>query len=204
MKLNHEQQKLVEENHNLIYQYLIDNKLPQSDYYDIAAIALCNAAMKYDSSKNVAFSTYVYRAIGNTIKKYKVHDKRHVVDAMSYNVTSTVHGEGTEVEHLETFESRDDVEEENVTKEFFRWFIEYMSLRELQIMYHKTKNMTDREIGKIYGVTHSAISSVWRRIKNAYRKNERVYTTRYVDTEKDIAEINRLKEKLLDIAELVV
>lgn len=203
-RLNSEQRRMVEENHNLIYQYLIDNKLPQNDYYDIAALALCNAAINYDSSKNIAFSTYVYKTIGNTIKNYKTHDKRHTVDAISYNITSTVYGEGTDVEHLETFESRDNVEEENVTKAFFQWFIEYMSLRELQIMYYKTKNMTDKEIGKIYGVTHAAISRVWRRIKKAYRENDRVYTTKYVDVIKNKQEIKELKAKLLDIVELVV
>ena len=62
IQLNDEQRKLVEDNHNLIYQYLIDNKLPQDEYYDIAAIGLCKAALKYDTSKG-AFSTYVYRAI---------------------------------------------------------------------------------------------------------------------------------------------
>ena len=46
IQLNDEQRKLVADNHNLIYQYLIDNNLPQDEYYDIAAIGLCKAALK--------------------------------------------------------------------------------------------------------------------------------------------------------------
>lgn len=204
MQLNNEQRKLVEKNHNLIYQFLIDNKLSHDEYYDIAAIGLCNAAMKYDGSKGIAFSTYAYKTISNTIKKYVIYDKRHTVDTMSYNVTSTVYGDDTEVEYLETFKSNDNTEEENVTKMFFKWFIEYMSLRELQIVYYKTKNYTDTEISKKYGVTHSMISRIWRRIKSAYHNNDRLYTAKYIDTTKDEKEIEMLKEKILDAVEFAI
>ena len=203
IQLNDEQRKLVADNHNLIYQYLIDNNLPQDEYYDIAAIGLCKAALKYDASKG-AFSTYAYRAIKNNISRDKVTEKRHTVNAMSYNVTASVHGEETDVEYIETFLSNTDVENENVTKTFFKWFIEYMSLRELQIMYCKSKNMTDREIGKVYHVSHAAISRVCRRIKNAYKNNDRVYTVKRVYDIKEEEEIKNLKSKLLDIVELVV
>lgn len=204
MQLNNEQRELVEKNHNLIYQFLIDNNLSHDEYYDIVAIGLCNAAMKYDSSKGIAFSTYAYKAMSNTIKQYVTYDKRHTVDTMSYNITSTVHGDDTEVEHLETFKSNNNTEEENVTKMFFKWFIEYMSLRELQIMYYKTRNYTDTEIGKKYGVTHSMISRIWRSIKRAYHNNDRLYTTKYVDATKDKKEIEMLKEKILNVVELEV
>lgn len=203
IQLNDEQRKLVADNHNLIYQYLIDNNLPQDEYYDIVAIGLCKAALKYDTSKG-AFSTYVYKTVRNIINNEKAHEKRHTVHTLSYNTTASVYGKETDVEHLETFSCGTDVENENITKAFFKWFIEYMSLRELQIMYCKTKNMTDREIGKIYNVTHAAISRVWRRIKNAYRKNDRVYTVKHVYNIKDEEEIKNLKSKLLDIVELVV
>lgn len=70
IQLNDEQRKLVADNHNLIYQYLIDNNLPQDEYYDIVAIGLCKAALKYDTSKG-AFSTYVYKTVRNIINNEK-------------------------------------------------------------------------------------------------------------------------------------
>lgn len=203
MKLNNEQRKFVEDNHNLIYKYLVDKHLPQDEYYDMVALGMCKAAMKYDTSKG-AFSTYMYTVVTNYINTEETIARRHTVEALSYNVTSKAYDEDTDTEHLGTFASNIDVESENITKTFFKWFIEYMSLRELQIMYCKTKNMTDREIGKMYNVTHAAISRVWRRIKNAYKKNDRVYTVKHVYDIKDEEEIKNLKSKLLDIVELVV
>lgn len=56
MKLSDEQVKLVEENHNLIYSFLSSNNFLADDYYDLAAIALCETALHYDPSKG-SFST---------------------------------------------------------------------------------------------------------------------------------------------------
>lgn len=58
-KLNLEQQKLVENNHNLIYDYLNKYNLAFDEYYDILALGLCKAALLYEKDKG-AFSTFAY------------------------------------------------------------------------------------------------------------------------------------------------
>lgn len=65
MQLTDKQQELVTKNHNLIYKILKDRKL-NDEYYDIAAIALCEAAITYDSDIG-KFSTYAYKRINNKI-----------------------------------------------------------------------------------------------------------------------------------------
>ena len=56
MKLTKEQQKLVEDNHSLIYYYARKHNLKIEEYYDTLAMALCYAAYHYDPKKG-AFST---------------------------------------------------------------------------------------------------------------------------------------------------
>ena len=51
-----EQQKLVEENHGLIYSFLAKHNLPIEEYYDLAAIGLCKASITYQNE--TTFSTY--------------------------------------------------------------------------------------------------------------------------------------------------
>lgn len=63
-KLTNDERELVEKNHNLIYWYANSHNLDLNDYYDILAIALCKAAIGYDSSKG-AFSTYATRCLEN-------------------------------------------------------------------------------------------------------------------------------------------
>ena len=58
IKLNTEQKKLVEDNHDLIYGFLTKYKLDFSTWYDVCAIGLCKAGMAYDGSNR--FSTFAY------------------------------------------------------------------------------------------------------------------------------------------------
>lgn len=62
--LTEEQRKLIEENHNLIYDYMVKHKLDFSDYYDLLAIALCKAAIHYNFESS-AFSTFAFACFRN-------------------------------------------------------------------------------------------------------------------------------------------
>lgn len=66
--LTREQQKLVEDNHNLIYFILRKMNLDDDEFYGIAAIGLCKAAMSYGTSNKVVFSTYAHHAMHAEIK----------------------------------------------------------------------------------------------------------------------------------------
>jgi len=66
--LTAEQQQLVADNHNLIYDCLHRNGWDIDEFYDLAAIGLCKAAMAYDPSKG-KFTALAYRAMSNEVKK---------------------------------------------------------------------------------------------------------------------------------------
>ena len=61
-----EQRKLIEDNHNLIYSFLYKYHLEVNEYYDLAAIGLCKAAMTYDSEK-ASFYTYAYKCMFTSV-----------------------------------------------------------------------------------------------------------------------------------------
>jgi RNA polymerase sigma factor (sigma-70 family) len=58
-----DQRELAEQNHNLIYHVLNRYGWPIDEYYDVAAIALCEAAIRYDPDYGVKFSTYACQTI---------------------------------------------------------------------------------------------------------------------------------------------
>ena len=77
-KLNEEQRSLIEKNHNLIYGYAQKKKLDLDEYYDILALALCRAALSFNSSKS-SFQTYAYMIMGSEVnahRRFKVQPKR--------------------------------------------------------------------------------------------------------------------------------
>ena len=87
--LNIQQQKLVEQNHNLIYSFAHLRKVNLEEYYDVLAIGLCKAALVYDESKGM-FSTLVYMCMDNEIKLIKRKEyaqktiPKHMIDSLDY------------------------------------------------------------------------------------------------------------------------
>lgn len=76
-QLNKAQQKLVEENHNLIWSFMNKNHLSENaveDWYGTCAEGLCKAAMIYNPDKNIKFNTLAYVCIKNEM--IKVLDKK--------------------------------------------------------------------------------------------------------------------------------
>jgi RNA polymerase sigma factor (sigma-70 family) len=65
-KLTEEQRQLAADNHDIIYYCLNKNNWRVEDYYDIAAIALCQAAKMYDPQKS-QFPTFANGVIKNFI-----------------------------------------------------------------------------------------------------------------------------------------
>lgn len=64
-----EQQNLVTENHNLIYEFAKRKHLPVGECYDILAIGLCNAASMFNGDRG-KFSTIANRSMENAMTDY--------------------------------------------------------------------------------------------------------------------------------------
>ena len=58
--LTDEQRKFAEVNHNLIYAFLNNHKLPMDDWYGAAALGFCKAVVKYDPERTKQFSTFAF------------------------------------------------------------------------------------------------------------------------------------------------
>lgn len=87
-----EQQKLVEDNHNLIYWFVNKKNLDIEEYYDLFAISLCETALRFNPTKG-KFSTlaiYMFNNVyvqqireSNQLKKVP---KQNMVTLESYDV----------------------------------------------------------------------------------------------------------------------
>lgn len=93
-KLNSYQQSLVVENVGLAYSRAMQMKnnysnyrlsLDKDDFTSYALEGLCKAALKYDSSKNVKFSTFAVSYIDNYIKS-NVYIENPTIKVPSYSL----------------------------------------------------------------------------------------------------------------------
>ena len=67
--LTNEQRELAAKNHNLIYKFAHKMNISIDEYYDILAIALCNAAKIFNRNKG-SFSTLAYKCMNNELNTY--------------------------------------------------------------------------------------------------------------------------------------
>ena len=79
--LDEQQKKLVEKNHNLIYHTLHKYKLNEEEYYDILAIGLCKAAIKFDPERS-KFSTFAIKVMYN---EFLQHDRNENANKRKVN-----------------------------------------------------------------------------------------------------------------------
>lgn len=69
--LTEQQKDIIKKNHNLIYKFIHKRSLNVDDYYGIAAMGLCNAAVAFDSNANTKFSTLAYKCMENELIDFK-------------------------------------------------------------------------------------------------------------------------------------
>ena len=166
--LTPEQQKLVADNHNLIYSFVIKNKIDVAEYYDVLALGLCKAALYHDGVSG-KFSTLAYKCMRTVyMDEVITHDKRYkrgngkkteyYEDPVFQNDS-----EETYFNLLSTSKSPD--EDSMILKLNFQQFCRCITNREQRVLQMKLSGMTRNELATDYGVTHQMVSLWLKAIK---------------------------------------
>ena len=160
-----EQRKLVEDNHALIYHTIHSMGLLVEEVYDIAAIGLCKAAIKYDSRKH-KFSTFAVRCIRNEI----LHDfrqrnmkKRAMNEQLiSYN-EPVLYQDGETILLIDQIESNISTEDEALSHIMYEEIRVQLGKTDSKVLPYFGKGYTQHEIARMMGVSQANISRVKKR-----------------------------------------
>lgn len=171
-RLNDEQRKLVEDNHNLIYAFLNSNNLSIDEYYDLAAIGICKAALSYkeDVSK---FSTFAYKCMWNQvmIEKRKQSAIRRADDkaVLYYEEMFNCNFDGDECCFLSLLpDFKYDTEKQ---AEIRHWLYDvYRTLNDKETLMLKLliQGYKQKEVCRIVGCAQPTVSRFINRLKNRY------------------------------------
>lgn len=91
-KLDDNKRKLVEDNINLVHfiirKYFKNATKQYDDYFQTGCLGLCKAALNFDDSRDIKFSTYAASIIIGTIKRYRrdnniIRYPRKIIDLRS-------------------------------------------------------------------------------------------------------------------------
>jgi len=172
MKLTIEQQKLVEDNHNLIYFIINKYDLENDEYYDLLALSLCKAALTY-KQEVAKFSTYAITIMLKDIKRDKRYWSRH---KRNRNEVSFINLDDTIYESDETYESI--IPDFNANKGFseteikilLKEFAPKLTTFEKDILIRLLKGETPNTIKDVYGCSRQYIYLIRKNIEKKYLK----------------------------------
>lgn len=199
IKLNTEQRKLVEDNHDLIYGFMVKYKLDFNNWYDVCAIGLCKASVIYDNS--TCFSTLAYRCMYNEVSntkrigRSKKHDDSRVISLNSE--VKTIFNEDLPLEAVIASEARN--EDYAVGRDWAEWFIEYASTVMLKVLYAKlTECKTCQEVADKFGISKEAVNKQMRILQKHCREGTRPYCRMRYDSKEEREEMKNKVKKALD------
>lgn len=161
-QLNKTQQKLVEDNHDLIYSFMNKNHLSENaveDWYGTCAIGLCKAALTYNPDRNVKFSVLAYVCMSNEMKMVFRQQEKEIKNLLSlqYNLD--------EEENISLQDCVCNHNDEIGEMEFYTVFNKYYNkLNETHKNIINDKiytNTTQKDIGNKYNLSQAYISRIY-------------------------------------------
>lgn len=174
-KLNDQQRKLVEENHNLIYSFLSANKLDIEEYYDLAAIGICKAALAFNPDK-AKFSTLAYKCMWNQVmlekRKEKAIMRGEGLQVLYYN--ACFESDDSEISFLELLEDwKTDTGKQAEIRHFLYSIYSRLKEKEKQMFDLLLRGYTQREVAAYCGCCQPTVSRLRIKVKKIYESTER-------------------------------
>ncbi|MDR1548988.1 MAG: hypothetical protein LBT06_10435 [Hungatella sp.] len=159
-KLTKEQKKFAEKNHNLIFDFLRNNRLNYAEYYDLAALGYLGAVQAYhenDRARQYEFKTIASRKMRDSVfnqwrfngrlkrKAYLVDFDKNAYENQGLLLSEMIDSGKTRSEDL--------VSQRLMIEEAMK----HMTEKEKKVVCLKAAGYTGREIGMVCGTTAAGI-----------------------------------------------
>lgn len=153
IKLNDEQRKMVEDNHNLIYQYIHDKNLNLEEWYGWLAIELCESVLRYNPDKGKLSTLFYIRCNNKLRQEYrKKHSQKRCNNGVVPIIDDLVGEDVCIIDKVDNSIILDKLMEH-----------EYADIIKL-----RCEGYTQNEIADIVGISQSNVSKILKKIKKEY------------------------------------
>lgn len=168
-KLSKEQQRLVEDNHLLIYHMLNKMKLSIDEYYDVAAIAIVKAALAYKEQKG-KFSSFACACMFNALLRESSRQSKN--DSNKVYLSEPQYKEDRDSNTLaDQISDNLNIEDDTVGCSVFAEEIKKLTLHELRILQLRLRGYTVRETAIKLGTSLRSCTVLSSRVNKKLRGN---------------------------------
>lgn len=165
------EQKLVEENHNLIYDFINKKNLNLEEYYDILALSLCQAAKHYDVTKG-CFSTIANKCMTSGVIDY-IRSLSFTTKIPTSNLIylDASFDEDNDMSLANKIPDGNCYLEINIeSDDMYRILYSMLDEKEKQIAYYKEHGFTEAQIAKKMGCSQPNIHFYIKKIQKKWNK----------------------------------
>lgn len=165
--LTPKQAALAAKNHNLIYSFLGNRKLPAGEYYDLCAIALCHAAASYDENRGAAFSTWAYRVMRGAVYTAQHRSRKDLTPILSLDAPGKETGTqlGPQLEKGEPADLSRVEAQDSIIR-----FMNTLPPQERRACQLRLAGKSQREISEALGVGQPWVSRIFQNIRKKYHQ----------------------------------
>lgn len=164
--ITEEQKELVEKNHNLIYSFLQKQHLSVEDWYGLAAIGLCKAAITFNKEIS-SFPTYAYKCMFTHVyseKRKELQARTIPSNQIMYYQTQINDDNGNETNFMNYIPSKENVEDTVLSSVIFDEYNKLLTDRDKKIFALFREGYTQREISKIVKCSQPQVSRVKKKL----------------------------------------
>lgn len=164
--ITEEQKELVEKNHNLIYSFLQKQHLSVEDWYGLAAIGLCKAAITFNKEIS-SFSTYAFKCMFTHVyseKRKELQARTIPFNQIVYYQTQINDDNGNETNFMNYIPSKENVEDTVLSSVIFDEYNKLLTDRDKKIFTLFRDGYTQKEISKIVGCSQPQVSRVKKKL----------------------------------------
>lgn len=169
--ITEEQKELVEKNHNLIYSFLQKHHLSVEDWYGLAAIGLCKAAITFNKEVS-SFTTYAYKCMFTHVyseKRKELQARTIPSNQIMYYQTQINDDNGNETNFMNYIPSKENVEDTVLSSVIFDEYNKLLTDRDKKIFALFRDGYKQREISKIVGCSQPQVSRVKKKLTEYLR-----------------------------------
>lgn len=174
--MTEDQKKLVEDNMKLAYHYVhkygFSFGLDFDDAVQIASLGLCYAAMKFDPSRKISFSTYAYTCMTNQFLQLNRKKNAKCRNFEEVSIDSELLSESGEVigNLADTIPSNIDIELETVSKDKIKYTLDHMKGVNKKIIEYIIQNpgVKQTDVKTQLNVSQPTVSKAIKQFKQIY------------------------------------
>lgn len=165
--LSEEQQKLVEDNMNLVFYYLHKKNIPM-DLCDVGFISLCKAAKAYNKDSKFKFATFALKVIKNDYAMLIRNQEKVKFEQTQVSLHQVIYSSSDEDIYLiDTISSESKIDKDLILDELITNLRDYMGtlpLRDQIIISDYLADITQRETANKLNVSQAQVSRLRKKL----------------------------------------